>query len=164
PGSVFSARLTASTQDTNTSGVPSMDVVGSALTPEAPPANRFDPLHGDLSASTYYPTTIKGRLSTADLTMGWDLNSMAVTSVSGYSRTRQYTQDDNSNVLIAPATDIGTFISQAVTGARTGLFRAADVNLKKYTQELRLASTTPRALEWQVGAFYAREETDLKQD
>ncbi len=164
PGSNFSARLTASTQDIDTSGTPSMDVVGSALTPENPPSNRFDPLHGDLSASTYYPTTIKGKLSTVDLTMGWDVDWATVTSVSGYSRTRQYTRDDNSSVLIAPATDVGSFISAAVTGFPTGLFRAADINLKKYTQELRLASVSPRPFEWQLGAFYAREETDLTQD
>lgn len=164
PGNSFSARLTASTQDIHTSGTPSMDVIGSAQTFANPPANRFDPSHGDLSGSSYYPTRIKGKLDLYDLTMDWNMDWATLTSVTGYSKTRQYTFDDNSSALLAPATTFSAFISAAVTKFPTGLAREQDINLKKSTQELRLASKSSSPLEWQLGAFYTREDTDLVQN
>jgi len=47
--------------------------------------------------------------------------------------------------------------------ATAGLAETATTNIKKWTQEFRLASATAQTLEWQVGAFYTRESSVLAQ-
>jgi outer membrane receptor protein involved in Fe transport len=39
----------------------------------------------------------------------------------------------------------------------------SDLNVKKWTEELRLASASAQALEWQLGAFFTRESSTLDQ-
>ena len=39
----------------------------------------------------------------------------------------------------------------------------SDLEQKKYTQEIRLASPSQK-FEWQVGGFYTREDNDLEQN
>jgi outer membrane receptor protein involved in Fe transport len=47
--------------------------------------------------------------------------------------------------------------------ATAGLAETQATNIKKWTQEFRLASTSAQALEWQVGAFYTHESSALDQ-
>ena len=44
-----------------------------------------------------------------------------------------------------------------------GLAETASINIKKWTQEFRLASAAGETLEWQVGAFYTHESSSLDQ-
>jgi outer membrane receptor protein involved in Fe transport len=44
-----------------------------------------------------------------------------------------------------------------------GVRETADINIKKVTQEFRLASSTGQTLEWQVGAFYTHESSSIDQ-
>jgi outer membrane receptor protein involved in Fe transport len=61
--------------------------------------------------------------------------------------------------------DFATLFNQPLPPGATaaGLAETADVNIKKWTQEFRLASAANQSLEWQVGAFYTHESSTLAQ-
>lgn len=72
--------------------------------------------------------------------MGWG----SVTSVSGYSRMSTFSQADASSIYFPIFGDYADFASRA--------------DIKKFTQEIRLASSGQRTLQWLVGAFFTNED------
>ena len=48
-------------------------------------------------------------------------------------------------------------------GTQFAVLDTTEANIEKYTQEVRLASPTGGALEWQVGGFFAHESSALPQ-
>lgn len=108
------------------------------------------PLYGRLSQSKFVPpfTDIAYRLYNG--TGNFELGSATLTSSTSYSTQKQTKRDDltvNLSALIA-----------AIFGTPNNLYLGQNTDVKKFTQELRLASARSGALDWLVGAYYAQED------
>jgi len=172
----LSLKLNAFGQDMHTNGSAGIDVVGPAGTPQTPPQNQLQLTNGDYQQQRFIgePTTFKYRIYSGKL--DWNLGFGALTSITSYGTTDQHAFMDASSTPVylgIPAAgtygDVATSLLPLVpppvptgtTGAGTG--ETIDINVKKFTQEFRLASSTGQTLEWQVGAFYTHESSNLDQ-
>ncbi|HVH85054.1 MAG TPA: TonB-dependent receptor, partial [Steroidobacteraceae bacterium] len=94
-----------------------------------------------------------------------------------YGTTEQSGLSDATSIAAAPGTGAtGTFGNVVTTllplvpppppagaTAIAGLAETQSTDIKKWTQEFRLASAAGQTLEWQLGAFYTRESSALDQ-
>ncbi|MBV8343011.1 MAG: TonB-dependent receptor, partial [Gammaproteobacteria bacterium] len=167
-----SIRLSAFGQDLHTNGSPATDVVGAAGTPPTPPANQLEPTIGNYQQQRFInePNDFKYRLYSG--TLNWNLGFGTFTSVTSYGTTEQSSLLDASSIMVLPGTpaagtygDYATAFNQPLPPGQTaaGLAETEDVNIKKWTQEFRLASASSQTLEWQVGAFYTHESSLIAQ-
>ncbi|MBS0374636.1 MAG: TonB-dependent receptor [Proteobacteria bacterium] len=114
--------------------------VGSA--PGQPPLGRYD--NTDVEPDSNNVTT---QLYMARLR--YDLGWGSLTSVSSYSRMASLSEADGSSIFYPFFGDYAAFTTRS--------------DVKKYTQELRLASPAQQSLEWVAGAFYTREDATAGQ-
>jgi iron complex outermembrane recepter protein len=160
----FSIRLTAFGQNVRTDGTPDVDVVGAAGNPLAPPANQLQPINGDYNQERFInePSTFSYRVASA--TLDWNLGWGSLTSISSFNKNYQNLFEDASSTQLSPPSPV-TFgdLASLVVAAPAGLAETNVINLGKFTQEVRLASTGTQALEWQVGAFFTREASTIAQ-
>jgi outer membrane receptor protein involved in Fe transport len=109
------------------------------------------PIAGGLSNINTRPEPYTQELQLYDLTLNWNLHWAQLTSVSSYQRFDNHTVEDLTPYL-------GGLL--ALYGAPAN--NQSDFNelygLKKFTQELRLASPEGQPLEWLVGGYYTRED------
>jgi len=159
----FSMRLNAYGQNLHTDGSPYVDVIGAAGTPQAPPANQLQPANGDYDQQRFIgePSTFRYRIYSADL--DWNLGWGHATSITSYGTSTSRQVLDATSVPIVPGVLTFGDVASSVTKVPTGVAETADLNVDKLTEELRLASATAQALEWQVGAFYTHEQSSLLQ-
>jgi iron complex outermembrane recepter protein len=158
----FSIRLTAFGQNLRTDGTNAVDVVGAAGTPLTPPANQLQPTVGDYAQDRFInePSTFRNRVFSA--TLDWNLGWGALTSVSSWGQSYQNLFSDATSVPLAPGFTFGD-LATAVIGAPAGLAETNVINLGKFTQEVRLASTGTHTLDWQVGGFFTHEASTIAQ-
>jgi outer membrane receptor protein involved in Fe transport len=165
-------RLSAYHQEVESGANPLIDVVGSASSYAIPPSNRFESFAGDLEQRRRVE-----ELSTSDFTnlsgaFDWDIGIGDLTSVTSYSETENFNRGDGSNNTatfvgpVSPAAPFGVPVSfsdyleaffYGVPNAGATYFT---YNLNKFTQEIRLASNGDGPLQWSVGGFYTREESE----
>jgi len=173
----LSIRLNAFGQDLHTDGLPYTDVVGATGTPLTPPANQLEPQNGDFNQQRFInePHTFKYRIYSG--TINWNVGWGNFTSITSYGTTNQNGLTDVSSIALVPGLpaagtygDIATSLLPLIpppppAGATNtaGLAETAAINIKKWTQEFRLASPAGQSLEWQVGAFYTSENSTLAQ-
>ena len=173
----LSIRLNAFGQDLHTDGSPNTDVVGAQNLQLTPPANQLQPQNGEFDQQRFInePTTFKYRIYSG--TLNWNIGWGSLTSITSYGTTDENTFLDATSVAAAPGTGATGTFGNVVTsllplvpppppaGATSvaGLGEGSDVNIKKWTQEFRLASSPGQTLEWQVGAFYTHESSALNQ-
>jgi iron complex outermembrane receptor protein len=145
PSSEVSVRLTALAQDIKAKA--SSDVEVDSVT--------LEPSYGQLSQSQFAPqfTNVKYRVYNATMTFG--LGFADLTSSSSYS-----TQKQTSLVDL-------TFLYSPIVQAYFYHFPnefvdPKNVNVRKYTQEVRLSSHSSR-LDWLVGGFFADEKAMFHQ-
>jgi outer membrane receptor protein involved in Fe transport len=165
----FSVKLNAFGQTLHTDGTPYVDVVGAAGNPIAPPANQLDPQHGDYEQYRFInePATNKYRIYSG--TLEWNLGGATLTSITSYGTTEQDLFIDATSLAAQPGVtfgDIATGVAQPFPPGATaaGVAGSSDLTAKKFTQEVRLASSSTQTFEWQVGAFYTHESTALDQN
>jgi iron complex outermembrane recepter protein len=173
PNDNFSIRLTAFGQTLHADGIPAVDVVGAADTPLTPPANQFQLVDGNYGQRTFLnqPTTTKYDIYSGAI--NWNLGWGTLTSITGYQTIDQsLLADETSSAYdygVSPLTfgelaDVlaGAFYpGKLPLGTTLAVLDSTETNVKKYTQEVRLASPTGGALEWQVGGFFTRESSEL---
>jgi outer membrane receptor protein involved in Fe transport len=173
----LSIRLNAFGQDLHTDATPNTDVVGAHNLQLTPPANQLQPQSGEFDQQRFIneQDTFKYRIYSG--TLNWNVGWGSLTSITSYGTTDQNGLLDVTSVAAAPGTGAtGTFGDVVTTllplvpppppaGATSvaGLAETATINIKKWTQEFRLASTAGQTLEWQVGAFYTHESSTLAQ-
>ena len=170
----LSIRLNAFGQDLQTNGSPSTDVIGAAGFPLTPPSNQLEPQHGNFDQQRFInePNTFKYRIYSGKV--NWNVGWGTFTSITSYGTTDQNGFVDLTSLELAPGVPAaGTYGNLATsllptpppTGATAvaGLGETEVINIKKWTQEFRLASANNETLEWQVGAFYTRESSVLAQ-
>jgi len=103
---------------------------------------------GELKTGKAVAEPFSNRLSFYSATVNWDLHWADFTSATGYSSTRTHSVKDDS-LVYAPV-----FATFGFDNAQSALF--LDLNLRKTTQEFRLASK-PGGFEWLAGVFYTHE-------
>ncbi len=166
PTENFSIRLTAFGQNLHTDGTPLVDVVGAAGTPFTPPANALQSLVGDYAQERFInePSSFQYREYSAklDLNLGWG----ALSSISSYGTAYADLFTDASSIELAsgvPAAGTYGDLAASIVGAPAGLSETDFVRMSKITQEVRLTSTPSQALEWQLGAFFTHESSELNE-
>lgn len=173
----LSIRLNAFGQDLRTDGSPTTDVVGAQDLPLTPPANQLQPQNGNFDQQRFInePNNFTYRVYSGKL--DWNLGFGSLTSVTSYGTTHQNGLSDVSSTALAPGVpaagtygDLATSLLPLVPApppsgatAQAGIAETQSTDIKKWTQELRLASRAGQTLEWQVGAFYTRESSVLAQ-
>lgn len=158
----FSIQLSAFGQTMHTHGAPEVDVIGSAGTPLTPPANQLQPAVGNYDQQRYInePSTFKYDVYSG--TIKWSLGWASLTSITGYGTTDQNQFVDVSSIPAVPGVSYGMFVDSLLPpGTNAGLAETDDVNVKKFSEEMRLTSAQGRSLDWQVGLFYTREASTL---
>jgi iron complex outermembrane receptor protein len=172
----LSIRLNAYGQDLHTNGSPNTDVVGAGNLQFTPPANQLQPQNGNFDQQRFInePNTFKYRIYSG--TLNWNVGWGTLTSITSYGTTQQNAFADVTSVAAAAGTgptgtfgDVATsllpFVAPPPPGATAvaGLAEPATIDIKKWTQEFRLASSAGQALDWQLGAFYTHESSSLNQ-
>ncbi|MGB6604731.1 MAG: TonB-dependent receptor [Steroidobacteraceae bacterium] len=172
----LSIRLNAFGQDLHTDGTPDTDVVGAGDLVLTPPANQLEAQNGNFNQQRFInePTTFDYRIYSG--TLNWNAGWGTFTSVTSYGTSEQSGLSDATSMALAPgvpaagtfgdlATSLLPLVSPAPAGATgvAGLAETESIDIKKWTQEFRLASSAGQTLEWQVGAFYTRESSTLAQ-
>jgi outer membrane receptor protein involved in Fe transport len=129
-------RATAILQDINENSDYSEDVhlVG----------NNLVPLFGDLEHGRLADEFSHVRYRLYNATVNYDFDWAELTSATSYGTFNDKSLEDTTNLY--------------------GVFLVPSLGQKKFTQELRLASSPDQALEWLAGFYYTHENGDLFQD
>jgi iron complex outermembrane recepter protein len=168
----LSIRLNAFGQDLHNAGSPDTDVVGAAGTGPTPPPNQLEPTIGDFQQQRFIRESSDFKYRIYSGTLNWNIGWGTFTSITSYGTTEQNSLIDASSNPVAPGVpaagtygDYATLFNQPLPPGATaaGLAETADINIKKWTQEFRLASAANQTLEWQVGAFYTHEASTIAQ-
>jgi len=145
PTDKFTVRLSAVGQDITSKGTSTMDVDRLTL----------EPLYGDLTQSRTFASPNKVAYRIYNGTADYDLGFANLLSATSYATLRQDSNGD-ATAQLGPTL---TAIFKTPLGA--GVLQ--DLEQKKFTQEVRLASPSQK-FEWLVGGFYTHEENQLHQN
>jgi iron complex outermembrane recepter protein len=124
--------------------------VSLALTGVDPPTGV--PSYGGLTSFHPLPQPFSQDIDHYSATLEWDLGWASLLSASSHSRTRTHHVQDASPIF-------GFLYPEATGGAVAAGYAPFHIalDLRKRTQELRLASPAGGRVEWLVGAFYTKE-------
>jgi outer membrane receptor protein involved in Fe transport len=145
PNKDFSLRLTATGQN---------------IAADAPTAVESDPqtlatLYGRQTQSQFVPQFRDINYRIYNGTAIWNLGSASLTSSTSYSTQKQTMRDDVTFNLSG--------LIETVFGTPNELTLPQNTNLKKFTQELRLSSSTPGMFDWLAGLYYTDEDGSIAQ-
>ena len=117
-------------------------------------ATGSQPLYGDLTDDNAIPQPFLQEIQIYGATVKYDLHWAQLTSVSSYQR---FNNDDHEDSTAFFGPLLSSF------GA-AGVDLAKNLNLKKLTQEVRLASPQGETLEWLLGGFFTHEQGSNNQN
>ena len=152
PVDSLTIRLTASSQQSNYNGTPGVDTTNATLRPAV----------GDLQQERFIAEPSSFQYKNYNATINWDAGLFSILSTTSYGILNSDAISDVSNVALAP----GVTYADVLGGAGltdTGASLDNLVDLKKFTQEVRVSSPTTNFIEWQVGAYFTREQGTLLQ-
>jgi iron complex outermembrane receptor protein len=109
------------------------------------------PLFGNLSNINTLPEPYTQALQLYSMTLNWNLHWAQLTSITSYQTFTNQTTEDLTDYI---GKYLGFF---GAPGPGLSDFHE-DYRLKKWTQEVRLASPEGQKFEWMVGAFYTHED------
>ncbi|MCL6699689.1 TonB-dependent receptor [Sphingomonas sp. NSE70-1] len=153
PNDQLKIRLTAIAQKIETDGLSDVEVE-----PET-----YKPLHDDWTQTVIIPesTSVKYRIYNA--TIDYDLGFATLTSATAFARNKFKSRQDATlpfgmlfNALYGPYSFLLGI--PPVTTSPIGVPIDAGFRLKKFTQEVRLASPSNETFEWLAGAYYTKED------
>jgi iron complex outermembrane receptor protein len=108
------------------------------------------PLYGSLDNANTLPEPYTQALQLYDGKIDWNLHWAQLTSITSYQTFTNQTTEDLTNY-------IGVYLGYfGAPGPGLSDFHE-DYRLKKFTQEVRLASPENQKLEWMIGGFYTHE-------
>jgi iron complex outermembrane recepter protein len=140
-------RLTASSQQSDYNGTPGVDTSNATLRPAV----------GDLQQERYIAEPSSFQYKNYNATINWDAGLFSILSTTSYGILNSDAISDASNVALAP----GVTYSDLLGGLGASLDNLVD--LKKFTQEVRVSSPATNFIEWQAGAYFTREQGHLFQ-
>jgi outer membrane receptor protein involved in Fe transport len=146
PTDDLTIRLTATSQQSNYDGTPAIDIDPVTL----------KPLHGDLTQERFVSEPSSFNYVNYNATVNWNAGPFSILSTTSYGILNSDTFSDASNQLLAPGLTVQDLLGLAV-GPNLGASLDDVVDMKKFTQEIRLSSPTSDRLEWQVGGYFTRE-------
>ena len=148
PNESVSVRLTAILQDLKNDA-------GSVV--EADPGT-LAIRYGGLTQSQYFPTAtdVRYRVYNGVVTAG--LGFAELTSSTSYSTLKVSLLDDPT---VQFGTALGLYTDE--TGPAVDIGQTQQTNTERFTQEVRLASTSTGVLEWLVGGYYTHEKGAILQ-
>src|SRR5258708_6740098 len=170
PTNDFTIRAGAFYQSLENHGSNFVDLVGQALTPQSPPANRFSFPQG-LSYGSQAPAYAKNPTFESYVNLQYDLHWATLTSITSYgemrdssfgaSQTGYFLTDANGNPV--PIT-LQQYLGEFVYGQPIISLSYAERILKMYNDELRLTSNpgfqvSGHNVEWTAGVFLTRQVT-----
>jgi len=166
PVSDFTARVTVLEQHLRTTGNSTVEAVGAAANPAAPPANQFQTV-GNFVNNTGLPFEEDNSLKYGALNLAYDFHWATLTSATSYGRFNLHFSQDESNANLAPGFTYGDFIS-GFYGQPTLMLGNQVEYVHKFNQELRLSSDAGNTIfdhgfDWQVGGYFTHEQTELTQ-
>jgi iron complex outermembrane recepter protein len=159
-------RVTAFNQALRVRGDNSVQVVGAALTPAAPPADQFEPVNG-LRNPAFGPHVIQDNLEYYALNLNYDLKFATLMSATSFGSIRKRYTSDATNLGAAPGVTLADVLG-GVYGEPVAVFGNQLETLHKFNEELRLSSNPGNSLfghglDWLVGAFFTHETTGFNQ-
>ncbi|MFO1468348.1 MAG: TonB-dependent receptor [Steroidobacteraceae bacterium] len=163
----LSIRLTAFNQSQRVDDSDTVQVVGAATNPLAPPANQFSLVNGFLNAE--YPNLLHNDLKYYAMNLEYRFSAATLTSATSYGRISNRNTPDLSNQNLAPGVTLEAVVSSfGIYPGPIAVFEDQEQHVHKFNQELRIASNPGstvfgHALDWQGGAFFTRETTVLGQ-
>ena len=150
PTDDLTIRLTATSQQSNYDGTSAIDVHPVTL----------KPLHGDLTQERFVSEPSSFNYVNYNATVNWNAGPFSILSTTSYSILDSHTFSDASNQLLAPGLTVADLLGLAI-GPNLGASLDDVVDMKKFTQEIRLSSPASDRLEWQVGGYFTRENGAL---
>ena len=109
------------------------------------------PLYGDLKDDNSLPQPFKQEIQVYGATVKYDLHWAQLTSVSSWQRFSNNTDQDTTYYM-------GPYLPLFGAPAPGDAALIEHLNLRKFTQEVRLASPQDQTLEWLLGGFYTHEQ------
>ncbi|HEY2465961.1 MAG TPA: TonB-dependent receptor plug domain-containing protein [Steroidobacteraceae bacterium] len=146
-------RLTASSQQSRYNGTPQVDIDPVTLRPS----------EGDLQQQRIIDQPSTFEYKNYNATINWDAGPFSILSTTSYGILNSDAITDDTNGQLAPGLTLQDFAALVLGLPNTGGYLDNLVDLKKFTQEVRVSSPTTNFLEWQVGAYFTREQGHLYQ-
>jgi outer membrane receptor protein involved in Fe transport len=162
-------RLTAFLQNLNTHG---------SNTVEVDPDN-LDPIHGSFGQTVFIPEFNHVRYRIYNATVDYDFGFASLISATSYGKlSTQFLTDDTLalagtiNSIIGPLSPFPEGLPPEVLGfpfpaqistEPVGVPQNQLTGLKKFTQEIRLASPSNERFEWMIGGYYTHEKGVIDQ-
>jgi len=123
--------------------------------------NTLQPLYGRRSQSIYVTPFGDVDYRLYNGTVNFNLGFADLTSVSSYSTQRQSGRTDATFTLSPFVAAYAPFFNPSAV--RNQVYGGSNVNLEKFTQEVRLSSSESNLVDWIVGAFYTHEDALIHQ-
>lgn len=161
PNQALSVRLTAIYQNLRVDGRSAYDADPLTLEPLDTDPFTLAPLGGKLTRAQFFPEPQDVEYQLYNGTINWDLGFATLTSATSYGELDQKQTSDQSIPLGALITDL--YAMFAGTTEDLGLILTNNINQKKITQEVRLASPSSDRFEWLIGGYFTREDALLDQ-
>jgi iron complex outermembrane recepter protein len=155
PSDSLSVRLTALAQNIRAHSRAAFDADPVTLEPVGTDPATGASTEGRLTRTQYYPDSNDIDYRNYNGTIDWDLGFASLVSATSYSETKQFELTDASYELAGLADAI--YGGVGTPGPR-GITLPGAVSSKKFTQEVRLASSSSTSFEWLIGGYYTREE------
>ncbi len=132
-----------------------LDAVLQNIETDAPTVVESDPdtlrtRYGGLTQSIFVEPFRNVRYRVYDGTIDWNVGFANLISTTSYSTQRQPSRTDQTFPLSG--------VIKSIFDIPNELYQAQNTNLKKFTQEVRLASNGGGRLDWVVGGFYTHED------
>ena len=161
PTERFSARLQYFQQEQDSNGSSDIRVVGSALTPAKPPANKFAKVDG-MSINTSTPVNTVNDLQAYGLNIEYDFDAFSLLTSSSYGEIENRNKRDLTNANIAPGVTFADFFGGVIYRQPVRVVISQAEFMQKLNQEVRLSSKPGARVggigfDWQAGLFFTHE-------
>jgi iron complex outermembrane recepter protein len=153
PIDTLTIRLTASSQESKYNDVPQVDINPVTL----------KQVNGDLQQQRIINQPSSFQYKNYNATINWDAGPFSILSTTSYGILNSDAITDDTNGQLAPGLTLQDFAALVLGLPNTGGYLDNLVDLKKFTQEVRVSSPTTNFIEWQVGAYFTREQGHLYQ-
>ncbi|MEO7634232.1 MAG: TonB-dependent receptor [Sphingomicrobium sp.] len=160
PSEPLTIRLTAIAQKIKSDASSFVDV--------RPGSNK--PFDGNYRQTNFFREPNKLDYSLYNAAVGYDFGFANLLSATSFGKNNQTFRSDLTppfgtflNFLFGPLNPGPPFPVPQLTTDPIGLFQNQETNLKKFTQEVRLASPSNDRFEWMVGGYYTNEKGKIDQ-
>jgi iron complex outermembrane receptor protein len=149
-------RLTAFLQNLNTHGSSAVEVDPDTL----------ETTNGELGQTSFIPEFRHVKYRIYNATVDYDFGFANLTSATSYGKLNQQFRLDATagfasafNSIFGPLNPFpGTLLPEPISEDPFGVLEDQTTGLKKFTQEIRLASPSNDKFEWMIGGFYTKEK------